>query len=169
MNTNEDRFTAEQIMEVERRTRSAAHSHEYSGTVQQAKRYRETASILRQAASDTARIAELTAEVAGYKSASELNDKAERMLSELVDKIVPGLDTGDLLEDAMTASKAIDVISNDLLIAKSDLKVTDRAAVELSAEVCNLRDALQVIAEGESWRSGNTDQAVARNALKEGL
>lgn len=71
MNTNEDRFTAEQIMEVERRTRNAAHYHEYSGTVQQAKRYRETASILRQAASDTARIAELTAEVARYKADAE--------------------------------------------------------------------------------------------------
>lgn len=117
-------------------------------------------------AAKDARIAELTAEVERYRAASEFNDKAERMLSELVDKIVPGLDTGDLLEDAMTASKAIDVISDDLLIAKSDLNVTDRAAIELSAEVCNLRDALQVIAEGESWRSGNTDQAVACNALK---
>lgn len=35
-------------------------------------------------------------------------DKAERMLSELVDKIVPGLDTGDLLADAVTASRALD-------------------------------------------------------------
>lgn len=76
MNTNEDRFTAEQIMEVERRTRNAAHSHEYSGTVQQAKRYRETASILRQAASDTARIAELTAEAAMLR---EQNDALSRI------------------------------------------------------------------------------------------
>lgn len=35
-------------------------------------------------------------------------DKAERMLAELVDKIMPGLDTGDLLADAVTASRALD-------------------------------------------------------------
>lgn len=77
MNTNEDRFTSEQIMEAERRTRNAAHNHEYSGTVQQAKRYRETAAILRQAAADEAHIAELTAEVARYKADADRLDWCE--------------------------------------------------------------------------------------------
>ncbi len=36
------------------------------------------------------------------------DDAMERALSELVDKIMPGLDTGDLLADAATASKALD-------------------------------------------------------------
>ena len=34
--------------------------------------------------------------------------KIERALAELVDKIVPGLETGDLLKDALTASHALD-------------------------------------------------------------
>lgn len=36
------------------------------------------------------------------------DDAMERALTELVEKIVPGLDTGDLLADARTASKALD-------------------------------------------------------------
>lgn len=40
----------------------------------------------------------------------DFTDKAERMLSELVDKIMPGLDTGDLLADAVTASRALDAV-----------------------------------------------------------
>lgn len=36
------------------------------------------------------------------------DDAMERALSELVDKIVPGLDTGDLVADAATASKSLD-------------------------------------------------------------
>jgi hypothetical protein len=37
-----------------------------------------------------------------------LADKMERALSQLVDKIMPGLDTGDILADARTASTALD-------------------------------------------------------------
>jgi hypothetical protein len=37
----------------------------------------------------------------------EFSDKVERALSELVDKIVPGLDTGDIIADAKAASEAM--------------------------------------------------------------
>ena len=41
------------------------------------------------------------------------DDAMERALTELVYKIVPGLDTGDLLADAATASKALDSVQQD--------------------------------------------------------
>lgn len=47
------------------------------------------------------------------KPAGDASDKLERALSELVDKIVPGLDSGDILADARTASKAIDTPAGD--------------------------------------------------------
>lgn len=42
-----------------------------------------------------------------------LSDKLERALSELVDKIMPGLDTGDIIADARTASSALDARKTD--------------------------------------------------------
>lgn len=41
----------------------------------------------------------------------DTNERIERALCELVDKIVPGLDTGDILADARTASDTLDAVS----------------------------------------------------------
>ncbi|GHC58721.1 hypothetical protein GCM10010096_34840 [Alcaligenes pakistanensis] len=55
---------------------------------------------------------------------SGADDAPERALAELVDKIMPGLDTGDLLADAATASKTLDS-------AKQDADKVDAALAEM--------------------------------------
>lgn len=55
----------------------------------------------------------------GYDVAAKpaADDAMERALSELVDKIVPGLDTGDLVADAATASAALSTPPMDCKVA----------------------------------------------------
>ena len=64
------------------------------------------------------------------------DDAMERALTELVEKIVPGLDTGDLLADARTASKALD-------------RAQPAASAEPSKEEC--WDIWQIAARAEGF------------------
>lgn len=83
----------------------------------------------------------------------------ESALSELVDKIIPGLDTGDLLTDAIAASKALDAKpsgnAEPCRTATADAIATATAQADsqhiqaLRAEVERLKAALAAQASGE--------------------
>ncbi|HVI55441.1 MAG TPA: hypothetical protein VM621_10355 [Luteibacter sp.] len=63
------------------------------------------------------------------------------------------------------------VIDKDARIAEltADLKVADRAALELAAEVARLREDIERIEIAASHGGTQVVRDIARNALKEGL
>lgn len=70
------------------------------------------------------------------------NATIEHALSELVEKIVPGLDTGDLLADAATASKALDRDQHVGDIDVVDIGQTIESKSEPSGNAGELADVL---------------------------
>lgn len=88
----------------------------------------------------------------GWKLRAALQSRvpAEQALAELVDKIIPGLDTGDLLADAQQASAALD--QDREIIAEKDVEIRS-----LRQELSAMRFKLQGIdmREQTTRRQGN--------------